>query len=176
MIRFGLALALALFLGASANAGEMYDFTYSDLNGVSAAGSVCTVDLGNGSSHATSGYLNITGGAAAGHYLLVPGGPGLFGVPGFTVDNVVYPASDPFLDVWGLAFVSGSGVYSNMWGNSPGNYSLYANDGSSYILASDGGTGTIADAGPCVPEPTGITLAAIGIAGVSLVALRRRRK
>jgi len=92
----------------------------------------------------------------------------VFGVPGFNVDNVLYPAGDPILDVYGLAFGSGS-LTINIWGNGPGNYSFYSYDGN-YNVAYDGpGTATAT----AVPEPTSLLLLSSGLLGIARITARK---
>jgi hypothetical protein len=69
---------------------------------------------------ATSGYLDITAGTNMGTYTLSPG-PGTNA--GFGWDGLIFPASDPFIDVDGLLFTN-SGVEINLYGNGPGSYTL----------------------------------------------------
>jgi hypothetical protein len=70
---------------------------------------------------ATGGYLDITAGTNVGIYFLSPGsGSNVL----FTWDSMIFPTSNPFLDVSGLLFTN-SNVQINLWGNGPGSYSLY---------------------------------------------------
>jgi len=127
-----------------------------------------TTDLGGGQFLVTSGTLDVTAGGDIGTYPVIPGGPAVFGVPGFNVDNVLYPAGDPILDVYGLAFGSGS-LTINIWGNGPGNYSFYSYDGN-YNVAYDGpGTATAT----AVPEPTSLLLLSSGLLGIARITARK---
>ena len=69
---------------------------------------------------ATSGYLDITAGTNMGTYTLSPGSGTN---AGFGWDGLIFPASDPFVDVDGLLFTN-SGLALNLFGNGPGSYSL----------------------------------------------------
>jgi hypothetical protein len=69
---------------------------------------------------ATSGYLDITAGTNTGTYTLSPGSGTN---AGFLWDGLIFPASDPFIDVDGLLFTN-SGHALNLFGNGPGSYSL----------------------------------------------------
>lgn len=110
MKRIALLSMLMVGLATAANAGNVaFSFTYGDVNGNTATFSG-TGHNGLGGSFSVSDYLidtgslTVTSGAAAGSYSLVAGGPSVFGIPGFNVDNVLYSGSDPKLDTWGLAF------------------------------------------------------------------------
>src|SRR5712691_4926933 len=104
-------------------------------------GTLNTVDIGGGSFSAIGGSLTVTGGSDIGSYSLSPVGPGVTISPfgAFAVDNVLYPASNPFLDVWGSLF-TGGGLEINIWGNASDNYSFYSHNGSSYTVADDSGS------------------------------------
>jgi hypothetical protein len=69
---------------------------------------------------ATGGYLDITAGTNMGTYALSPGSGTN---AGFGWDGLIFPGSDPFIDVDGLLF-SNSGVEMNLYGNGPGSYTL----------------------------------------------------
>jgi hypothetical protein len=88
----------------------------------------------------------------------------------FFYDNVYYPAGMPF-DVNGLLFVTAQnpGGYWNLWGNSPGNYSLYESAGGSYPVE-ESGTLSVTP----VPELSTWAMLAMGFAGLGLVGRRRR--
>jgi uncharacterized repeat protein (TIGR03803 family) len=69
---------------------------------------------------ATSGFLDITAGTNMGTYTLSPGsGSNTL----FVWDGLIFPTSNPFLDLDGLFFTN-SGVEINLYGNGPGSYSL----------------------------------------------------
>jgi len=69
---------------------------------------------------ATSGFLDITAGTNMGTYTLSPGsGSNTL----FVWDGLIFPTSNPFLDLDGLFFTN-SGVEINLYGNGPGSYTL----------------------------------------------------
>ena len=108
--------------------------------------------------YASSGTLDISGGAAAGtwtlytedgsttfpSYLASPGG-------GYWYNNAVYldgvnpqyPSTDPLLDNYGLLFVQGNGNELNLWANADGSYTLGGSVGGfqnfNVVLAIGGG-------------------------------------
>ena len=69
---------------------------------------------------AASGFFDITAGTNMGTYALSPGS-GSNTV--FVWDGLIFPTSNPFLDLGGLLFTN-SGVEINLWGNGPGSYTL----------------------------------------------------
>lgn len=107
----------------------LFDFTF-DIAPETGYGSFNTTDINNGQFLATAGFLTVTAGADVGTYSLYPGGPGVTLSPfgSFDYDDVIYPSTDPPLDLDGLLF-TGPGLEINIWGNSPGNYSYYDSTG-----------------------------------------------
>lgn len=168
------ALLVLLFSGIALcpASADFYLFTYSDGAANTASGFLDTVDLGGGSLLAASGELNVTG-TYAGTYTLIAGGPSTFNVPGFIVNNVLYPNSDPVLDVYGLAFVNGT-TYLNIWGNSAGNYSFYTFDSASSSYGAQF-TGTATATISAVPEPTGALLVSVLFVLASFAARKPRQ-
>ena len=111
----------------------LFDFTF-DIAPETGYGSLNTTDQGNGEFLAIAGTLTVMGANAIGTFSLYPGGPGQTTSPmgAFYYNNLLYPSVDPSLDIDGLLF-TGNGLEINIWGNSPGSYSFYDNNGSGYV-------------------------------------------
>ena len=178
-------MAATLVIAAQARASITFDLEYSDPAGNVAHGQLIATALGNDQYLATSGTLDVTASSnpgVVGSYSIVAGGPAAFYSPAgaFIADNVLYyPNQDPYLDVYGLlAFQSAAGVELNLWGNGPGNYSLYAwQAGNGYILSFNGSATTSLAADPLpVPEPTTIIAGALLLLPFGTNAIRFLRR
>jgi hypothetical protein len=149
-LKLQLALVACAMGMAVQSHAQWYNITFNG-SGYAANGQI---DVAGGL--ATSGYLTVTAGNDLGTYYLATGGPSVRvgGGTDLIYDNVVNPSADPFLDGDGLAFALNNATSSNpgfnLWGNSPGSYSLFDASNTEYFDA--GGTATITP-GP-VPEPT----------------------
>ena len=88
----------------------------------------------------------------------------------FIYNDVYYPTGMPF-DVNGLLFVTAQnpGGYWNLWGNSPGNFSLYESAGGNYPIQ-ESGTLSVTP----IPEPSTWAMLALGFAALGFVGRRRR--
>jgi len=113
----------------AAGFGPLYEFTFG-IAPEAGYGSLNATDQGGGEFLATAGALTVTAGSDIGTYPLYPGGPGVTLSPfgSFDYDDVLYPSTDPPLDMDGLLF-TGPGLEINIWGNSPGNFSFYDSSG-----------------------------------------------
>jgi hypothetical protein len=89
----------------------------------------------------------------------------------FIYNNVYYPTGMAF-DTNGLLFVTAqnSGGYWNLWGTSPGNYSLWESAGTQNYPIEESGTLSVAGA----PELSTWAMLAVGFAALGLVGGRRR--
>jgi hypothetical protein len=88
----------------------------------------------------------------------------------FYYDNVFSITANPYLDIGGVLFttVQNSGGYWNLWGNSPGNYSLFESvPGQGYAVQESGHLTVSA-----VPEPSTWVITLIGFAGLGFAGYR----
>jgi hypothetical protein len=161
-------MAAAMVIAVQARA-SLYDITFTG-GGSTANGQIDVV-----SGLATSGFLTITAGPQMGTYALLPGGPGVTTSPlgNFNTDSQVFTAAPTFfLDSWGLLFTDGT-VEINMWGNSPGNYSLWGAP-PQWSPQVDGGTATLT----AVPEASTMIAGALLLLpfGASTLRILRRKQ
>lgn len=148
----------------------------------------------NGSTYyASSGYLDISGGAAAGTWSLYTAGgtttyPSRLTSPGggYWYNNAVYldgnnpqfPATNPLLDQYALLFIQDGSPSNelNLWANADGSYTLGGSIGGyqnfSVVLAINGNSGVPGISITPAPEPTS---AALLLLGGLLMAGRSRR-
>jgi len=162
---FVLVAALAL-VGATPLVADTFTFTYSDLGGATASGSLTGTPIGGGIFDITGGN-NITfdiPGVGSGSGSLLPGSGTAYG---FNFDNQLTPSANPQLDIDGLLFAFGAD-YVNIWGNGPGSYELAVSNGFSYPY--DNNTGTFN--ATATPEPSSTLL--LGTAFLLAAGLFRR--
>lgn len=158
---------------------QLYDIAFT--GGSSAANG--QIDVVGGI--ATAGYLDVTAGANQGTYnlvsltsLLITGGTPSVPSIRFTdgtdeiFDNAVNVNSDPFLTGNGLEFANDHLIGFNLWGNSPGSYTLFDVSGppDTQVYFSDNGTATITP----VPEPASATFILLGM-GALVCSWRLKR-
>jgi hypothetical protein len=180
---------------------QTYDFEFSGSGGVQAAGTI-TVDNGV----AQTGSISVTGvPTEANSTILInaagplipdsdsPNAETLVDHDGDDIifDDLVYGGTDPILDGDGLGFASGQyqdsqhyNVLINLWGNSPGSYTLFVAEAQvdsngnvigdpQYVYNSSNGSLIFSTA----PEPaTFAALAGLGALGTCFLPRRSTRK
>ncbi len=201
--RFAKALKISMAVAAiacvTANEADAitYDLNFTDSLGGIGTGQIDVVGVVVGAIvnyEAVSGYLNITGGAAAGNWTLYSAGgatvfPGYIYSPAgaFIYNNGVYPdGNNPqypsvssLLDTYGLLFTQTNGNELNLWGNADGSYTLGGNIGGWQNFSA---TITInpedVDQGPLIaPAPEPATFALLVFGGLVMSAgIRRAQK
>lgn len=189
---------LALGAGSPADAA-LYQLNFNDSLGDTGLGQIDVVGTLVGTNYnyvAVSGYLDVTGGGAAGNWALYTAAgattyPGYFTSPAgaYVYNNAVYPdGNNPeypnvssLLDNYGLLFTQGNGNELNLWGNPDGSYTLGGNVGgwqNFNVAISIGNTAGPGDAPPLIispaPEPAALALFLIG--GVALLAGAGRKR
>jgi hypothetical protein len=166
------ALATAMLLGVSAAHATVYKFSFESLDAELTASGEMTVNSAGqvtGISGVISGLMDQTISAVAPN----PSFPGPAYSPdgSFIYDNLYYKSGMTF-DVNGLLFVTAQnpGGFWNLWGNSPGNYSLWESAGAYNYPIEESGSLTVAAA----PELSTWAMLALGFAGLGVVGRRRR--
>jgi hypothetical protein len=165
-------IAAMLFTVSTANAA-VYKFSFESFDAELTAAGRITVDAAGevtGASGLISGLTDQTIGAVAAN----PGFPGSAYSPdgSFIYNNQFHLSGMPF-DLYGLLFVTAQnpGGFWNLWGNSPGNYSLWESAGAFNYPIQQSGTLTVAAA----PELSTWAMLTVGFAGLGLAGARRRR-
>jgi hypothetical protein len=211
----GMAAVLLLIASAPAAVAQNYGFTFTGNDGIDATG---TIDISGGV--AIGGSINVInvpleslpGTTTASGDLLTAGGDARnFDGDVITYDTVANPPpADPMFDNTGVCFGSsiingnttsapaaydgGTPVYDtlvNVWGNSPGSYTMFIGEANPSDLEPDGtlipgrdaqwgyvygenGTMTFNPIVPA-PEPSTDALIILGALTVGFAAIRRRR-
>jgi hypothetical protein len=174
MKKMSLAVAVAatVFAPALANAA-VYKFTFESFDAeLSATGQMAVNTAGEITdvSGVISGLANETISAVAAN----PNFPGAAYSPdGSFIYNNLYHASGMNFDIDGLLFVTAQnpGGYWNLWGTSPGNYSLWESVGSYNDPIQESGTLSVA----AVPGASTWAMMLLGFASLGYVGYRRTR-
>jgi PEP-CTERM motif len=167
------ALATAMMLNVSAASATVYKFTFQSNDAqLTATGHIAVNAAGDvtGISGTIAGLTNQTISA-------VTPNPN-FSSPAYSPDgsfiynNLYYPTGMSF-DINGVLFATAQnpGGYWNLWGTSPGTYSLWESAGGANYPIQESGTLSMAAA----PEPSTWAMLALGFAALGLVGRRRPR-
>ena len=119
---------------------SLYELTFNDGQGNSGSGQF-DVEQTNNNYYASSGYLTVNSGGAAGNwtlytagayttypgYLTSPSGAYIYNNAVYPNGNPQYPTGNPLLDFYGLLFTQTNGNELNLWGNADGTYTLGGN-------------------------------------------------
>jgi hypothetical protein len=195
--RVGMAAALMFIVSSQAGVAQVYNFTFLS-GGMDATG---TIDIVGGV--AQSGSISVTGipleatpsvlVSAGGSLIPDPASPStltLINHDGDDIifDNIVNTGNDPVLNNNGLGFASGQyqdsvhyNTLINLWGNSPGSYSLFVAEAqldgngnvigdAQWVYAQSNGSLALTPS----PEPSTVALILGGLIVGSGIIRRRR--
>ena len=164
----------AMLFGVSTANATVYKFTFDSADSqLTAAGQIVVNTAGEvtGVSGAVSGLVDQTISGVAGN----PSFPGPAYSPdgSFIYNNLYHTSGMPF-DTNGLLFVTAQnpGGYWNLWGNSPGAYSLWESAGRLNYPIEESGNLSVAAA----PELSTWAMLALGFAGLGIAGGGRRRR
>lgn len=201
-IRIARVVLLAFMASATAVVAQTYNFTFTGVDGIDASG---TLTFSGG--FAQSGSIIVVNvpleatpsitTTAAGNLLTAGGDVRNLDGDVVTYDTVGNPLNNPVFDSTGVAFASGPAGFAggtpvydtiiNIWGNSPGSYSMFIGEANPADLEPDGTlipgrdpqwvyvteNGNMNLTSVPVPEPATVALVSAGFLG--LLALRRRK-
>jgi opacity protein-like surface antigen len=167
------AVAAAVLAPAAANA-SVYKFTFESFDSELTAGGQITVNTDG----EVTGVSGVISGLAEQTISAVAPNPNFSGAAyspdgSFIYDNLYHASGMPF-DVDGLLFVTAQnpGGYWNLWGTSPGNYSLWESVGSYNYPIEESGTLSVA----AVPELSTWAMMLAGFAGLGFASYRASRR
>jgi hypothetical protein len=165
------SLAIATLFGASTASATVYKFTFESSEAELTAAGEMTVNTAGQVTEVSgliSGLTNQTISAVTPNPNF--SGPAYSPDGSFIYNNLYHPSGMAF-DVYGLLFVTtqNPGGYWNLYGNSPGSYSLWESAGSGNYPIHESGNLSVAAA----PELSTWAMLALGFAGLGVVGRRR---
>jgi hypothetical protein len=168
------ALATATLFAATAASAETYKFTFLSNDAELTATGEFTVNAADEVTGVSGAIAGLTSQVISG-VTANPSFPSASYSPdgSFIFDNLYSPTGAISFDVDGLLFTTAEnpGGYWNLWGTSPGNYSLYESAGSYNYPIEESGTLSVAAA----PEPSTWAMLALGFVALTFVGRRRPR-
>jgi hypothetical protein len=168
-----MTMIAAMLFGVSTANATVYKFTFESAGAELTATGQITVNAA-GEVTGASGVISGLTDQAIGAVTPNPNfsGPAYSPDGSFIYNNQFHASGMPF-DLYGLLFVTAQnpGGFWNLWGNSPGNYSLWESAGGYHYPIQQSGTLSVAAA----PELSTWAMLALGFAGLSVVGGRRRR-
>jgi hypothetical protein len=172
-ISLAAAVAAAVFAPAAASA-TVYKFTFESFDSELTAAGQMTVDTTGD----VTGVSGVISGLAGQTIRAVTPNPDFSGAAyspdgSFIYNNLYHPSGMPF-DIDGLLFVTAQnpGGYWNLWGTSPGRYSLWESVSSYTYPIQESGTLNVAAA----PELSTWTMLALGFVSLGFLGYRQTRK
>jgi hypothetical protein len=165
------SLAAAMIFSTSTSNAAVYKFTFESFDlQLTAAGEI-TVNAADEVT-AISGFISGLTDQTIGSVTPNPNFSGAAYSPdgSFIYNNLYHPSGLSF-DIDGLLFATAQNPsgYWNLWGNSPGDYSLWESAGPYNYPIEESGTLSVA----AVPEPSTWAMLALGFAGLSVAGRRR---
>jgi hypothetical protein len=165
------SITTAMLLTASAANAVVYTFTFQSFDAELTAKGEITVNAADEVT-AVSGVISGLVDQTISSISPNPSFPGPAYSPdgSFIYNNLYYPSGSSF-DIDGLLFATAQnpGGFWNLWGNSPGDYSLWESAGPNTYVVEESGTLSVT----AVPELSSWTMFGLGFAGLALAGRRR---